>query len=299
MTLFIVYDILNFKVILKTKFSMKKNNVLLLLLFLSVLVLVLMLAFKNPNKEKSDIQDTSIPLGTPINVVFPTEEPIITDQEKSEIEKEEKIKQEAEVKQKEIDIISLNSAGETGKKELCDEVVDHELKIQCIDNSYAARASIDNNPDLCGKITDIVWKNKCLDNYYYENALKIQDYNLCKKIIDTNLRENCTSSIIFAKIEDPSFKWTIGICDELNWDNKTYCQNKFTIQDSKAILTKAMSTMDVNLCKTITDTNIKNKCSDVINFKLALSTKDKSKCSLIIDPSMQKQCVDKLNIINQ
>jgi hypothetical protein len=249
---------------------------------------------------------------TPTNVVFPTEEPIINDEEKSstwdldkieDIEKIEikntEIKLEEQIKQKEIEIISLNRAGETGKKELCDDITDPDLKTKCIDNSYAAKASIDNNPDICTKISDLDWKNKCLDNYYYNNALKTQDYNLCKKIIDTNLKEKCISSIIFQKIETPDFKWWIEICDILNWDNKIYCQNKFQKENDWETLQKAVNTLDIKLCNYIIDSVLKNKCMDVINFKIALNTKDINKCTLITDTDLKNKCSETLIKINQ
>ncbi len=291
---------------------MKKNNYLLLMLLVVVFALVFIFVFKNWYKEKWDIKDNSIPLWTPSNVVFPTEEPIIDNQENSAtwtndevqyIEKKEiedlEIKQEAEIKQKEIDIISLNSAGETGKKELCDDIVDPELKAKCIDNSYAAKASLHNNPDLCKIITDIAWRNNCLDDYYNKNALKTQDYNLCKKIINTNLRENCISSIIFQKIESTDFKWWIEICSELNKESKINCEKRFTTQNDVEILQKAIISLDINSCKKIIKIELKNKCRDVINFKLALNLKDINKCYLITEWDLKTKCTTVLNNINK
>ncbi|MFA5916809.1 MAG: hypothetical protein WC850_01070 [Candidatus Gracilibacteria bacterium] len=286
---------------------MKKNNYGLSLAIIILGILLIILIFKY-QREKSDIK-TSIQ--TPTNVVFPTEEPIVNDEEKSStgnldktqnIEKEEikntKLKPEEEIKQKEIDIISLNRSGETGKKELCNDITNQELKIKCIDNSYAAKASIDNNSDLCSKITDIEWQNKCLDNYYNNNALKLQDYNLCKKIISTNLKENCTSSIIFQTIESPDFKGGIEICNELNKESKINCESKFNTQDDVEILQKAVISLDINSCSKILNIELKNKCQDVINFKLALNLKDVNKCSLITDKDLKNKCSETLIKIN-
>jgi hypothetical protein len=294
---------------------MKKNYYWLLLAIIALGLLLIILIYKYQS-EKSDI---NIPMQTPTNIVFPTEQPIVEsnnetltwdlldnkviDDNKSlswNIIQDQVIDKNEELKKEIIINDVINLAGETGKKESCDDILlNQEQKIKCIDNSYAAKASLENNPDLCSKITDIEWKNKCLDNYYNENALKLQDYKLCKKIINTSLNENCISSIIFQKIESPDFKWWIEICNELNKDNKINCESKFYTQNDAEVLQNAVNSLDINSCSNILNIELKTKCQDVINLKIALNLKDINKCYLITEWDLKTKCTTTLNIINQ
>ena len=191
-------------------------------------------------------------------------------------------------------IDTINSAWESWKKDFCNDIKNETNKIKCIDNSYAAKSSIDNNPDLCSKILDIDQKIRCLDNYYNENALKSKDYNLCKNILNSNLKNSCNYSIIISKIESPDFKQWIEICNILSWESKNYCQNKITTDIDGKILQNAINTLDLKSCDKINFIALKIKCKDIINFKLAISTKDLNKCIKISDSLLKSQCNETL-----
>jgi len=212
------------------------------------------------------------------------------------IKKEEDNKKNLEEK-KVIEII--NTAWETWKSDLCNDIMNETEKTKCLDNSYATKSSIEKNVDLCYKISDIELKNSCLDNYYNNTALKASDYNICSKIINTNLRDNCNYSIILNKIESRDLNKWIKICDILNWEYKTYCKEKYTSQKDWELLQKAINANDIKLCDNITMDTEKNKCEDVINLKIALSTKDINKCLEINEDILKSQCNDTLVNINK
>ncbi len=214
-----------------------------------------------------------------------------TDWLNTKVKDENKINQEKENQiQKDI-IDAINLAWKIGVPDWCDSITDLVEKEKCLNNSNASKASLENNLDYCKKITDIEWKNRCSDNYYNENAYKNNDYSVCKKILNEDIKNNCLSSIILWQIDSSDFKWSKEICNQLKWDNKTYCENKLNSKNDVEILWDAVDSLNLNLCWKVIGQELKAKCMDVINFKIAINNKDISKCELIVEENLNSQCI--------
>jgi hypothetical protein len=65
------------------------------------------------------------------------------------------------------------------------------------------------------------------------------------------------------------------------------------------LLQKAVNATDIKLCDNIIMDTEKNKCKDVINFKIAVSTKDTNTCSNINEEALKTQCNNTLYNINK
>lgn len=280
---------------------MRKHNYSLILTWILITVLFFTLIWLIIKQKKEQFYTKNPDIKTN-NISFPDENPnlnnniIISESWSNNIDtinswdliENERINNQKLEEKKIID--TINSAWETWKLESCDEIKNENDKTKCIDNSYAAKSSISNDPLICKDISSIENQNNCFDNYYNNNALKSQDYNLCKKIINIDLKNNCNYLIIISKIESPDNKQWIEICNVLTWENKTYCQNKFTTNNDWKILQKAISSLDLKSCGNINSLSLKIKCKDIINFKLAINIKDLKSCSKINDELLKSQC---------
>lgn len=281
---------------------MKKNIYTLIISLLIISILVYVLFWLTSQKDKiNPITNNNSITQIPNNVVYPSEQLIIDTWSVSSPEVDNQqidndIKKAEEKKTLEIKILNtINNVWQSWNQDSCEDINEENEKIKCLNNSYAVKASIDNNPALCSKIVDSDWQDRCLNNYYNENAIKSSNYNLCTKITDEILKENCNSNVIFQKIESPDFNWWIEICDVLNWENKSICQSKFNKQSDWEILQYAVNNLDIKSCEKISDSNFKYKCQNVINFKIAINAKDLNKCSLIIDDILKTKCISVLN----
>lgn len=279
-----------------------KKNIYILLIFLFIVLLWTIFIFKYSYNKNLDKDILVVPTQKPSNVIMPSGEPLLEKSITWSIDKELLLKQQEEElkqKQKEIIVDKFNSAGETGKKELCDDIENKEEKILCMNNSYASKAMLENNSTYCKKISDLDWKNRCLDNYYYQLAIETWKQETCKSIIDSNQKNTCLSSIILNKIEQPNFEWWISICNDLTLEFKKKCQDKFNTQSDVDILQVSINSLSIVSCNKIKDLALKTKCEDVINLKIALNTKDINKCKLITEIALNTNCFDALNKINQ
>lgn len=270
-----------------------KNEISLILWVIIVAIITITLVWLMNNDSDYGFK---IPKTAPKNVVFPNNEVLTWSYStwgllNNSIENNQKqLKNEQETNKISSNNI-INLSWKTWDLYSCDNIDDSFEKEKCINNSYAAKASLENNVDFCNKITDIEWKNRCLDSYYNEDAEKKQDYLICKNIKNTDLKDSCTSSIIISKIESPEYWWGSDICDLLNWDQKSYCLNKFTIKSDVDILWTAVENLNLNLCNKIGNSELKIKCKDVINFKTAINNSDISKCELIEEKNLNSQCI--------
>lgn len=268
------------------KYSLILTGITIIILSLILVILIVELNYPTHNIKSWIISNQEVSQKEEYN-----SEKITLNLSWNLIEKETVNNQKLEEK---IILDTINSVWETWEKESCDNIKSEIDKNKCIDNSYSAKANIDNNPDICNKINNNEQNINCVDNYYNLNALKLLDFTLCNKITNSTLKNSCNYSIVITKIESPDFKEWIEICNILNWENKTFCQDKIKNNDDWEILKKAIDTLDLKSCNTIKTDNLKNKCLDVINFKLAISNKNNSLCWKINDEKLKSQCYDTL-----
>lgn len=286
-----------------------KKDFSLILWVLAVWVIMIILVWLINSKDSSNVK---FPINSPKDVKFP-ETPIVdisswsslswdiddtnTSEKLLNLENREEIEKEQEQKiQKEI-IDAINLAWKIWNPDSCDLIDDLEQKNKCLNNTYAQNASTNNDLESCKKITEIEWKNRCADNYYSTNATKNNDYVLCKKILNEDAKYSCISSIILWKIDSPDFNLNSDICNQLKWDDKSFCENKINTKNDIEILWNATDSLDLNQCKKIVWIDMENKCLDVINFKIAVNNKDITKCYLVKEVSLKDQCTTTLSQI--
>lgn len=259
------------------------------ILFAWIVIVFLLLIFVLSVKKQKEV-NIQIKWNTPIvnNVIFPNSEPKL-DNTSSWIL----------VDTKEIDTLII-------KPETIDDV---KLALEelppptnfNIDNNWDEKKNyinINSTPEECNKISNPELKNWCLDNYYNNTALKSLDLNICSEISNLELKNNCNYGVVLKKIESPNLNQWIEICDILTWENKIYCQSKFTKENDWIIMQNAVKANEIKLCDDINNVSLRLRCNDVINFKLAINSKDINNCSLISDEKLKSQCKDTLTITN-
>ncbi len=188
-----------------------------------------------------------------------------------------------------------NDAASSMDINLCEKIkYDEDLKQKCFDNVYAWLAWSNNDNSYCNKIKNEDTKNRCLNSFAYDKAIS---WNWsCDSIVwDDNLKEACKSNIIFEKIESSASVWDLNICDELIWDNKTYCLNRINKNNDITTLDNALKSKNINDCNSIQDVSFKNTCTDTINLQTALSTKNISLCNKLLDTNRKTSCLEALN----
>lgn len=294
---------------------MRKHNYSLILTWILIIVLSLILVSLIAKQKNDKLQKKTTSTITN-NITFPPNNPILNNNTITfswdltseswsinliktnswDLFEKEKIDIQKLEEKKIID--ATNLAWETWDNAGCNDIKSVTEKTKCIDNSYSAKASKENNPDICNKISDYEQKTNCIDNYYNWKALKMLDYNLCKKITSISLKDSCNYSIIISIIESPDFKQWVEICDILTWENKIYCQNKIWEDNDWKILQISIDSLDIKSCDMINSESVKIKCLDIINFKLAISTKDINNCSKISNVTLKSQCNETLIKIN-
>ena len=188
----------------------------------------------------------------------------------------------------------VNKAWESWDITLCETISQEDLKIQCIDNASLQNALENNDKKFCVKIKNTSLRAKCSDNFIYNDAISKKNSESCKKINDIELKENCLSTLIFEKIWEDNFSWSINICKELSKENKEYCISQITQKWSwewdANILEKALKSNKIEDCMEIKNISLAQWCKDTINIQLALENKDETKCDWVSDVKKKESC---------
>ena len=267
---------------------MERKNYSILFAWIVIIVLLLIFMLSVIKQKKVNVQinrNTSIAN----NVVFPDSEPKL-DNASSWIL----------IESKEIDTSIIDEEITEEIKPDSEELpppTDKNINDEVEEENHT-NIDINSNQEQCNKISNLDLKNWCLDNYYNNTALESLDFNLCMKIGNLELKNNCNYGVVLKKIESPNLNQWIEICNILDWENKIYCQSKFTEENDWIIMQNAVKAYDISLCNNINNIALELRCKDIINFKLAISSKDVNNCSLINDEKLKSQCKDTLTITN-
>ena len=224
-----------------------------------------------------------------------------------DFKKEEEQKQEEDLElkkiekekiQKQKDILIFNNISKNWEIELCENIIDENLKEKCFDNWYASKASLEKSSDYCNKIKDINLQNKCLDNYYYNIALSNSKYDYCNNIQNINLQNKCNYIIILPIVEDPLYNLTNKICNLLTWEKKIYCLKVIEKKDDNKEVSSLPEFNDINNCENIENIELKTTCYDTIYLIKAQETNDISLCELIKSIDKKNNCLLNLSKSN-
>lgn len=157
----------------------------------------------------------------------------------------------------------------------------------------------------CKKLSSKFYKKKCLDNMYYTIAINKNKLSYCSLIKNSQKKDVCIRNIrsyleniekekektkLLEKQKQEENKKILSIssinnCDNLSWDKKMICIDKFVKQDK-----------DLRYCDKLDD-NFKIKCinnnwNSVLKYDLlqAVKTKDKIYCDKIWKKEWIQKC---------
>lgn len=195
---------------------------------------------------------------------------------------------------------SYNAAVDALDITACEKITGNDaLKLECIDNVYAAMASKGKNGALCEKIQNTETKAHCANSFIYDTVLASGKQSDCEKIVgDSELQNACAKNIVFAQIENQSFSGTADVCSTLSGADKDYCMNRIEKDADIDLLQKGTTTKDVKICGQIQDVGMKNTCNDTVYMTLALEQKNASLCIKIVDTARKTTCTAQLSRVN-
>ena len=199
-----------------------------------------------------------------------------------------------ERKELEKNVWVINDVWNTWNIDDCKNISDTNLQQKCEDNANLAKASIDNSKANCIKVKDETLRKRCLDNYYTNESKEKNSISFCDKINDNFNKNKCKTDIIFPKIEDISFSWSIDICNSLSQKDKEYCENKINFINDTKNYTIWIETKNNNWCSLIKNISLQKKCNSkvqsLIAFDKAIKSNDIENCKTILDTTKKSEC---------
>lgn len=157
------------------------------------------------------------------------------------------------------DYFYLNAAVAEGSNIFCDKIKLEENKKTCYNDITKVNALKNLNPDECLKLEDETLKNNCIkeveyiskvssekekNETQYAKAMKSRYIITCNTINDELLKDKCINDKIVANMD-------LSMCDSLykTLKEENECRDKHAYDVDNAILLKAYTTKDKDLCK--------------------------------------------------
>lgn len=189
-----------------------------------------------------------------------------------------------------LDAVADVIARNVGKKQLCDRINEDRLKTRCkqdIDSVVLQSILSEKTAtkDICNTL-ESGFKEDCLrsidhslDETTYLQALRTLDIQLCNKIGESSLKNTCQDTVLLERSQkegQPNLCQTIS-----DLEKRAFCLERSMTQNDIAVFQEATKKTDLNACAPIRDTNLKNRCHDVITLALVQSTKNVALCDTL------------------
>lgn len=203
----------------------------------------------------------------------------------------EKIK-DTYIKTQCTDSLKLKESVQNLSIEECNSITDVNQKNSCIDKVVLKSAITNGDVSQCNLLEDGTLKDLCIDKTTkqadtknYKQALEKMDTTLCNSLSE-NVKNECQDAVNYNLGVS---KNDISVCAKiLETEQKNECMNN-------VYLALAKEKNDPTLCQKSTDQVAQANCAQIVNVELlksALTSKDATKCALITDSVLKQKCTD-------
>ncbi len=179
--------------------------------------------------------------------------------------------------------ISYEDAIDSGEIDNCDKIEDKNEISRCKDEINLLIAKKELKSDLCEQILDEELKNNCIDfidQFYYSNEK-------CDLIVNDNLKKECLNLWYYKLYEQAINTKSYWTCDSIkNNEIKNECIQKLD-------LFYYWSATDIKTCTEIKDVDLKTKCISRVKIIFWDYNYSLSNCSKIKYSELKQLCYDK------
>lgn len=193
----------------------------------------------------------------------------------------------------EKDITSLNRAISENNASLCQEIVSESRKTECQEAILARELTRSGTVSDCQKLTIATLRNGCVSATLQSSALHSLDQSLCSEITDTIQAQYCRELVDQQLLVQMTQSGTISQegCSRLTDKYKQECMDSITQVDDSITLQQAISSENLEACKTLSDEALQFTCFDTILLKQALKSGDKNLCDYVRDETKKNTCL--------
>ena len=193
----------------------------------------------------------------------------------------------------EKDITSLNRAISENNASLCQEIVSGSRKTECQEAILARELTLSGTVSDCQKLTIATLRNGCVSATLQSSALRSLDHSLCSEITDTIQAQYCRELVDQQLLVQMTRSGTISQegCSRLTDKYKQECMDSITQVDDSVTLQQAISSENLEACKTLSEEALQFTCFDTILLKQALKSGDKNLCDYVRDETKKNTCL--------
>ncbi len=197
-------------------------------------------------------------------------------------------------------IASYNAAISSKNPELCDTITEENKKIECRDTIITGEAKKTWLIETCDTITGTGTAVICRDNIRNDRAVATRNKILCEKISNSEKKIFCQESVdeLVLRSYVESNTVTKENCDTLSPKFQITCMTEIREADESIIYTDAVNKDDIELCKKITNTDLRSTCLDTINLKTAISSQNSVLCESLENADKKLYCINQVSKIN-
>jgi hypothetical protein len=197
------------------------------------------------------------------------------------------------------DAIHQNIAIKGENKDACEKIQDITLEQYCretIDEKKlqtlltAGTLSANDCQSLEEKFQDTCRSSiqEDTDQAAYTKALWMNNIAYCTLIKDMTLRATCSDTILLKTALTNNAPEN---CEKIqDTAKKTYCTSHVASRNEAALFKEYIANSNLSGCATLSDTNLKNRCHDMVTLSLARTTQNASLCQTLTNTGMIAMC---------
>lgn len=191
------------------------------------------------------------------------------------------------------------TATDTKNKNLCSHISDTNISQRCrenIDANILSEITKNNtaNEQICSKLENNFQKEckKLIENYKmeatYTETITKENIEQCQMIGDTKLTLKCRDEILYKKALKENLDTLCSQIQDINQRN--FCLSSTQNQKDAKNFEVAIQNNHIEICNSIINTDLKNRCYDIITLSIIQKTKNIELCKTLKNTGSIKTC---------